>query len=123
MTTSCTTLASAIAGDVDDVREIALTGGDLDDDDLVGATVVGHVWPAGGGATSNLAGAVVSAKRKVISINLGGPAGWLPTLTVPYPDGADFELRYHVTFADGRQWTWPSGAQPDRLHVDPAGGS
>lgn len=112
---SCT-LATAVAGDVDDVRRIALSGGELNATDLVGATVQAHVWPSdGSGSPVDLAGSVVDAARKIIAINLGGAAGWLATLSVP-AEGQEFNIEYEITFADLRVWTWPSN-EPDVLFV------
>lgn len=108
---SCT-LATAVAGDVDDVRQIvlgppaALTALDLD-----GATVVGHVWPEAGGAATDLAGSVVSVARKIIAINLGNASGWLASAAP-----GDYFIEYEITMTNGRVWTWPS-AQPDRISV------
>lgn len=106
-------LADAVQGDVNDVRHIVLDGGDLDDTDLVGATVEGLVKRASDPSPTTLSGSVVDAARHIIEINLGGPGGWLAT--APLDD--DWLMRYRVTFGDGRVWTWPSGPA-DRLRVN-----
>lgn len=110
---SCT-LATAVQGDVDDVRHVALSGGELDNDDLVGATVEGHVWPVAGGASTNLPGSVVNAARKIIAVSLGGAGGWLPSLSIT--EDTEFFIEYEITFLSGAILTWPS-PEPDRILV------
>lgn len=112
---SCSFLEAAMAGDVNDVREIVLAGGGPDVTDrlaAVGTTVVGKVRPYGStGSWEDLTGTVANAARRVIAISLGGVGGWLSTATA-----GEYELRYRVAFADGGVLTWPTG-EPDRLTV------
>jgi hypothetical protein len=97
---------------------VLLRGGNLSNTDLVGATVVARVWndttPA-----AVLVASVLDPVRKTIRVNLGGPGGWLPTLSIDVE--TEFSLEYEVTFVDGREWTWPTD-EPDRIVVRPQGG-
>lgn len=111
---SCTWLDSAWAGDVNDVREVVLTGGPADLANLlVGGSVVGKVWPEGDlpSTAVDLNAVIADPARKIIRVSFGGVGGWLDTAT-----RGTYELHYKVTLNDGSTLTFPSG-EPDRINV------
>lgn len=110
---SCVFLDTAVAGDVNDVREFVLSGG-LPNAELaaalaeVGVTIQGKI----NGTAATLAGAVVDAATRRVSISLGDETGWLASATPD--DGYDLEIV--VALVNGTVLTFPSGA-PMKLPV------
>jgi hypothetical protein len=102
------TTLTAVAGDVGDVRILQLDGVV----DLTGATAVeAHVWlPNDDTAAATLTGAVTDSANRLVSINLGGAGGWLPTARP-----TTYLLEVQVTFGSTIK-TWPQ-ARPDTIEV------
>lgn len=115
---SCERLETAVSGDVDDVRELVLSGG-MSNTDLaavladVGTTLAAQVWNDDHTAEP-LTVTVVDAARRIVALNLGGPSGWLATANVD-----EYLVDVTVTATSGT-WTFPSAA-PLRLLVRASG--
>ncbi len=114
MNGTCERLETAVAGDVDDVRELVLTGGP-------GAAVLASVLASPGVTLSAkvwnddvaavpLTLTLVDAAKRIVGLNLGNSSGWLPT-AVPGEYLVDLKVN---------QWTFPSNG-PLLLRVRASG--
>jgi hypothetical protein len=100
-------LKPAVAGDVNDIRTLRL-------DNVVGGVVESVavvIWNVEG--STRLTANVVEQGADYIdvSVNLGGPGGWLATATA-----TKFNVEAEVHWADGTELTWPD-APPASLTV------
>lgn len=100
--------AAVYTGDIDQTVRVELTGVDT----LAGATAVeAHVWVDPDDVTV-LDASIVDAANRIVEVELGGAAGWLPTLVQDPGDVVLYNLQVQVTFG-AEVSTWP----PDTLTV------
>lgn len=98
-------------GDVNETIQVKLTGVD----DLTGVTAIeAHVWDPliEPNVVTTLAATVVDAAERIVEIELGGPGGWLPTLTQDPGQIVYYNVQVEATFG-ATVSTWP----PDVLTV------
>jgi hypothetical protein len=114
-----TILRTAVAGDVDDYRDVIID--DVEDLDAVDE-VEAHVWRIGVHAVDpvTLAASVHDSLTRTVRVLLGDATGWLATLDPADLFDEPFLVEYQLTMADGSVWTWPNGT-PDQLPVRGSG--
>jgi hypothetical protein len=103
-----TTLPHAVAGDINDFRNVILAGiQDLDTVDELEA----HIWQHNVDPVT-LAATVADSAERTIRVELGDATGWLAVdATV-----GSWLIEYQLTFLDGTVLTWPQH-RPDVLPV------